>query len=410
MHILIVTPHFYPENFRINDFAKGLIERGHKITVLTGVPDYPSGKFYAGYGIFKRLHELWEDISIYRVAVFPRGRGKNWQLFLNYLTYIVSGCVSALLIKKDFDIIFVNETSPITIGIPAILIKKIRKVPIVFWVLDLWPESVFAAGNLKTNLIPKLLLPLVRLIYRNCDRILVSSRGFISSIVEKGVPEGKIEYLPQWAETVFMPVEKDSSNIQVDLPNGFKVLFAGNIGEAQDFESILNASELLKENKNIHWIILGDGRRYDYVKEQIKVRNLENNFHLLGKYPLELMPTFYANADVLLLSLKKEYIFSLTVPAKLQSYLACGRPILTMLDGEGSVIVKNAKAGLTCNSGDYHSLAKNVLHMSQLNKEEIRNYCDNARSYYLENFERNKLLNQAEQILLHLIEKKIFKK
>ncbi|OGU49275.1 MAG: hypothetical protein A2006_08255, partial [Ignavibacteria bacterium GWC2_35_8] len=274
MHILIVTPHFWPENFRINDLAKGLNERGHKIAVLTVTPDYPSRKFYKSYGWFKKSRELWENINIYRIPVIPRGKGKNWQLFLNYLTYVISGCIYALVIKKNFDIIFVHETSPITIGIPAIVIKKISKIPIVFWVLDLWPESVTAAGNLKSSLIPKLLMPMVRWIYKNSDKILVSSRGFISSIKEKGIPEEKIDYFPQWAESIFKPIEHIPNDIDVVFPNGFKVLFAGNIGEAQDFESILSAAELLQEYKNIHWIILGDGRRYDFVKEQIKVRHL----------------------------------------------------------------------------------------------------------------------------------------
>lgn len=398
MRILIITPHFYPENFRINDFAKGFIEKGHRITVLTGTPDYPSGKFFDGYGLIKKSREVWQGIKIYRVPVFPRSRGKNWQLFLNYFTYVISGCIYAFFIKKDFDVIFINETSPITIGIPAIVIKKIKKIPIVFWVLDLWPESVSAAGNLKTNIIPKLLLPMVKWIYKNSDKILVSSRGFISSISEKGVPKEKIEYFPQWAEPLFNEISK--SEVPVRLPDGFKILFAGNIGEAQDFESVLCAAELLKENKNIHWIILGDGRRYEYVKEQIKIRELAPNFHLLGKFPLDAMPAFYSKADALLLSLKKEHIFSLTVPGKLQSYLACGRPILTMLDGEGSAIVDDAKAGLTSGAGDYQSLAKNVLFMSKLDNEELNKYCINARQYYLDNFERNKLLNQAEKTLL----------
>lgn len=397
MRILIITPHFYPENFRINDLASGLIDKGHIVTVLTGTPDYPNRKAFKDYGWLKNANELWNGIKIKRIPVIPRWKGKNWQLFLNYLTYIISGCVYALFMRKEYEVIFVNETSPITIGIPAVLIKKLKKIPVVFWVLDLWPESVSAAGNLKTNLIPKLLLPMVKWIYKNCDKILVSSRGFISSISEKGVPKEKIEYFPQWAEPLFNEISK--SEPPVELPEGFKILFAGNIGEAQDFESILCAAELLKGYKNIHWIVLGDGRRFDFVKEQIKVRHLEENFHLLGKFPLESMPAFYAKADALLLSLKKEHIFSLTVPGKLQSYLACGRPILTMLDGEGSAIVDDAKAGLTCSSGDFKALADNVISMSQMDNEAIKQYSTNARRYYLINFERDKLLAKLENIL-----------
>lgn len=400
MHILIVTPHFYPENFRINDFAKALVQKGHNISVITGTPDYPSGKIYDGYGFFKRTQEVWEGISISRIPVFPRGKGKNWQLFLNYLTYVISGCIYALIIKKDFDLIFVNETSPITIGIPAILIKKRKKIPLVFWVLDLWPESVSAAGNLKTDFLPKLLLPCVKWIYKNCDKILVSSRGFVASITEKGVSKGKIEYFPQWAESVFN--SNANKFMDVKLPDGFKVLFAGNIGEAQDFESILNAAEILREYKNIHWIILGDGRKIGYVKEQVRLRKLEETFHILGKFPLEAMPSFYSKVDAFLLSLKKKHIFSLTVPGKLQSYLAFGRPIITMLDGEGSNIVKEAKAGLTCGSGDYNLLAKNILTLYSLSKSELDTFSSNARKYYLENFERSKLIDRAEKVFFSL--------
>jgi len=406
MHILIVTPHFWPENFRINDFADGFIERGHKITVLTATPDYPEGKIYHGFGFFKRSHEIWHGIDIYRSPTIPRGKGKRWQLFINYLSFVISGSITSLFfIRKQIEIIFVHEPSPITVGIPAIVLKKIKRIPMIFWVLDLWPESVIAAGNLKSGFIPKLLIPLVKYIYINSDKILVSSKGFVSSIIEKGIEEKKIIYFPQWAETIFKPIEIHDKSIDDKFPVGFTILFAGNIGEAQDFNAILNAAELLKTHENIHWIILGDGRKFNFVREQIRLRQIDKTFHLLGKYPLEVMPHFYSRASALLLSLKKEKIFSLTVPAKLQSYLACGRPILTMLDGEGSAIVDQSKAGLTCGAGDFTSLAENILRMYSMDKKYLDLMGKNGREYYLANFERNMLFDKLEKIFIKHLNK-----
>ena len=197
MNILIVTPHFHPENFRINDFALEFQKRGHSITVLTSVPDYPGGKFFDGYGIFKKNREIYNGIKIYRAPLIPRGSGSNISLAINYITFVIGGIFTSLfLIKNKMDIIFVFEPSPITVGLPAIFIKKVKRIPICFWVLDLWPESVVSSGNLKSGIIPRMLNPIVKFIYKHSDKILVSSRGFIKSIEEKGISRKKIQFFP----------------------------------------------------------------------------------------------------------------------------------------------------------------------------------------------------------------------
>ena len=363
MNILIVTPHFHPENFRINDFALEFVKRGHQISVLTAVPDYPSGIFFNGYGIFKKTRENYKGIHIYRAPLIPRGSGSNLRLALNYISYVIGAVFTSLFIlRKKLDIIFVFEPSPITVGLPAIFIKKIKRIPICFWVLDLWPESVVSAGNLKSGLIPKLLNPIVKFIYHHCDKILVSSNGFIKSIVSKGVGAGKIEFFPQWAEPIFRPVEKKCELLPKIIPKeSFKIMFAGNIGEAQDFPAILNAAKLLKSEKNIHWIIIGNGRRAEWVKNQIIEYGLQDYVHMLGRHPIEKMPDYYALADAMLFSLKDEYIFSITIPAKVQSYLACGKPILAMVNGEAANVINDNNAGYTCVAGDYNTLAYNVI-------------------------------------------------
>jgi glycosyltransferase involved in cell wall biosynthesis len=399
VNILIVTPHFYPENFRINDFAIEYHKRGHHISVLTAIPDYPKGKFYDGYGVFKNNRETYNGIEIYRAPIIPRGSGSNLRLALNYISFVVGGIFTSLfLLKNEIDLIFVFAPSPITVGIPAIFIKKIKKIPLCFWVLDLWPESVVSAGNLKSSLIPKILNPVVKFIYKHSDRILVSSNGFINSIVDKEVSRDKLEFFPQWAETIFKPI-KSNEYILGEIPkNSFKIMFAGNIGEAQDFSSILEAAQLLKSDPNIQWIILGGGRREEWVKSRIKEYELENCFHLLGSFPLDKMPEFYANADVMLFSLKDEYIFSITIPAKVQTYLACAKPVLAMVNGEAGEIVKNANAGLVCPAESPEALVKNILILQKMETDELSEMGKNARKYYDEYFERSLLFDKAENI------------
>ena len=400
MKILIVTPHFFPENFRINDFATEFQKRGHDITVLTAIPDYPGGKYYQGYGLFKKNREIYNGIKIFRAPLIPRGSGSNIRLALNYISLLFGSIFTTMFVlKNEFDIIFIFGVSPVTVGLPAIIIKKIKRIPICLWVLDLWPESVSSAANLRSDLIPKILNPIVKYIYNNSDKILVSSKGFINSIENKGVNGDKIKFFPQWAETIFQPARSEKYLLGSIPEDSFKIMFAGNIGEAQDFSSIIEVVKLLKYDKSIQWIILGGGRREDWVRSKVKEYKLEECFHLLGSYPLEKMPEFYANADVMLFSLKNEHIFSITIPAKVQSYLACGKPILAMINGEGGKVIEDANAGLVCPAESPKDLAKNILKMKKMEVKEISKMGLNARKYYDDNFERLYLFKKAEYIL-----------
>jgi colanic acid biosynthesis glycosyl transferase WcaI len=400
LKILIVTPHFFPENFRINDFATEFQKRGHEITVLTAIPDYPKGKYYDGYGVFKKNRETYNGIKIYRAPLIPRGSGTKIRLALNYISFVVGAIFTSLfLLRNKIDIVFVFGVSPITVGIPAIFFKKLKNIPLCFWVLDLWPESVVSAGNLsKSSFVPKILNPVVKYIYKHSDKILVSSKGFINSVEDKGVRRDKIEFFPQWAETIFKPMKSNKFLLTGVPEKSFKIMFAGNIGEAQDFPSIIEAARQLRHNQDIQWVILGGGRREEWVRSKIKEYQLEGCFHLLGSYPLDKMPEFYSNADVMLFSLKNENIFSITIPAKVQSYLACGKPILAMINGEGGKVIEDANAGLVCPAESPKYLSKNILKMKKMEVKEISNMGLNARKYYDDNFERSYLFDRAERI------------
>lgn len=400
MRILVVTQYFWPENFRVNDLTVALVERGHEVTVLTGMPNYPGGRFFDGYGWFMPSRERWNGMKILRCPLIPRGKGGGLRLALNYASLALSASLlGPWKCKGDYDAIFVHEPSPITIALPALMLKRLRGTPVLLWVLDLWPESVTAAGSLRSPAVLGLISRMVRFIYRHCDRVLVQSRGFIDRVVARGASAEKVLYFPSWAEALFTqaPDASAPSPSLPALPDGFRVVFAGNIGAAQDFETLLAAAEELRGEKDIHWVVVGDGRMAAWVREQIPARGLVETVHLTGSYPLEAMPPLFAQADALLVTLKRDPIFALTIPGKIQSYLACGRPIVGMLDGEGAQVLRESGAALVGASGDAKALAANVLTLHRMHREERERMGQAGRRYYNQYFERDRLMNQLEQ-------------
>lgn len=398
MRVLVVSQYFWPENFRINDLVRCLIERGYHVTVLTGIPNYPEGRFYKGYGFFRKIRQEYCGAKVIRIPLFPRGKGGGISLLLNYVSFaFFASLLSPFLVKGKFDLIFVCQLSPVTVGLPAIMLKKLLKAPIIFWVLDLWPESLSASGGVSSRSILAVMDKIVRFIYHNVDKIVVSSRGFIQSIEAKGISSERLAYFPNWYEPEYIDSKLERSLFNADsmqLPNGFRVMFAGNIGVAQDFESILSASEILKKYTDIHWIILGDGRRLDWVKEQVALRGLSDCFHLLGRFPSESMPEFFSKADVMLVTLKRDPIFTLTVPGKIQSYMACSKPIIAALDGEGDRLVTESGAGIASPSEDPVALAKSVLTMYHLSREEREKMAESGKKYCEKNFNREVLMDR----------------
>ncbi len=399
MRILIVSQYFWPENFRVNDLSTGLVQRGHQVTILTGIPNYPDGKFYAGYNFFKNTRQNYCGAQVIRVPLIPRGKGGNLDLILNYLSFVIFGTLFAPFVcRQKYDAIFVFGISPILMAIPAIFLKKIRKVPLILYVLDLWPESISAVGAIKSSFFLNVVKKIVYFIYKHCDRILVSSPGFVGRIKEMGIDESKINYWPQWAEDNYKIVAVNENSAESrEMPSGFRIMFAGNIGAAQGFKTIIEAADKLKNHLNIHWVIIGDGRMKLWVEDQVRLRKLENTVHLLGQRPVGTMSSYFALADVLLVSLKKDPIFALTLPAKIQSYMACGRPILACLDGEGAKVIQESGAGFSCSTDDYELLSECVLKMFNLTDTERKEAGLRGRAYFEKYFTRDILLSRFEK-------------
>lgn len=403
MRLLVVTQYFWPENFRINDLVAELVRRGHQVTVLTGLPNYPDGQVFSRFREDPKQYARYEGAEVVRVPMMARGAGAL-RLILNYLSF--AACASVLgpwrLRRRSFDAVFVYEPSPITVGIPAVVMRAVKRAPMAFWVQDLWPETLEAIGFVRSPLILRAVGRLVSFVYKRCDVILAQSHSFIPQIRKYAPANSRVEYFPGWAESLFdMGQAVPADEVPVKL-GSFNVMFAGNIGAAQDFPAILAAAEALKEHTHIRWLIVGDGRMGDWVAEEIKRRGLQDCVLLLGRYPVERMPSFFKHAQALLVSLKDEPIFSMTIPSKLQSYLAAGIPVVAMLNGEGSDVVRSSGAGLVCAAGDYKGLAAAVLQMAHMSEQERGAMGRKGFAVSAREFDRATLINRLENWIAQL--------
>lgn len=402
MRLLVVSQYFWPENFRINDLTAEFAARGHQVTVLTGKPNYPGGRVYDEYRGDPRAFAGYEGARIVRVPMLARGNG-GLRLLLNYLSFAISASILGVwkLRGEKFDAVFVYEPSPATVGIPGVVLRRFKRAPMAFWVLDLWPETLQAIGAVKSNRLLALVGWLVAFIYRRCDLILAQSRGFIPQIRRYAGAASRVEYFPSWAESVFQQSAVEPA-AEVTPHAGFTVMFAGNIGEAQDFPAILNAAQALKGRADIRWLVLGDGRMKPWVEQEIASRGLQGTVLLLGSYPVERMPSFFVHADALLVSLKDEPIFAMTIPGKLQAYLAAGIPVLGMINGEGAELLTKSGAGLACAAEDSEGLTQAVLKLAQMSRQERQAMGQRGHDLYESEFDRKSLMDRAEGWLLDL--------
>jgi glycosyltransferase involved in cell wall biosynthesis len=400
LRILVVSQYFWPENFRINDLVKEWVLRGHEVTVLTGVPNYPAGKIFEAYRCKPSDFAEYEGAKVFRVPMLPRGNG-GLRLILNYFSFVFGGGIFGpwRLRSVETDVIFVFQASPVTVGLPAVWLSKIKKAPVVFWALDLWPETLAAVGAVRSPLVLGWVGYIVRYIYNRCTLVLGQSRGFLDNIALYCDNKAKIRYFPSWAEDVFTDGSVLTAPEVPTWVDGFTVVFAGNLGEAQDLPAIMDAAERLKDNPSIRWIIVGDGRKSDWLQSEVVRRGLENQILLPGRFPLERMPSFYAHANALLVSLKRDPVFSMTIPGKVQTYLMAGIPLLGMLDGEGAAVIRGANAGLTCEAGDDAGLAEAVLTLAAMSPAERNQMGLNGRKYAYQEFGRAQSMDRLEALL-----------
>lgn len=401
MRLLVVSQYFWPETFRINDVVRSLVERGVSVDVLCGKPNYPEGRLFPGYRAWGAHEENWSGAKLFRVPMCARGSRSAWHLALNYVSFVLSGSLFGpwLLRGNRYDVVFVHGLSPILVAIPAIIVSWLKGVRVVLWVQDLWPDSLAATGYVRNRAMLRVVERVVRWIYQQTDLILVQSRGFEAPVAALA-PGKSIAYLPNSVDPMFskFPVS-ESVVLQIEgLDDGFSVVFAGNVGAAQAVEVIVGAAELLQHHRDIHFVVVGNGSRWGWMCEQAETRNLEN-LHLPGRFPVETMPGLMQRAGALLVTLSDEPIFALTIPNKIQAYMAVGRPILASLNGEGARIVVEAGAGVGTPAGDARALADAVLKLYRMTGEERAQMGANGRRYFKSHFDHEKLM---DELMMHL--------
>ena len=390
----MITQYFWPENFNINSLVQSIGQRGCHVDVLTGKPNYPDGEIFPGYRAFGCNFEKWKGANIYRIPIIPRGKKSGSRLALNYFSFVISGLLFApwILRNKQYDAILVYAPSPVFQAIPASFVGWLKKCPVALWVQDLWPESAQATGYVRNPLLLKLIEQFVRFVYWPVDLLLVQSKGFINP-VSALAPGKPIAYYPNSVEPMFYdPLPMDLPDIP-GLAGAFSVLFAGNVGSGQAVEVIVDAAEMLRDYPDIQFVVLGNGSRWEWMREQVRVRGL-NNVHLPGRYPVEVMPGLLRQASALLVTLADEPIFSATIPSKVQAYMAVGKPIIASLNGEGAKLIRDAHAGYSMPAQDPVALTDAVLKLYRMSANERQALGENGRTYYKEHFDHEVLVGE----------------
>jgi glycosyltransferase involved in cell wall biosynthesis len=405
---LVVTQYFWPEHFRVNDLVIALQERGHDVTVLTGRPNYPSGEIYPEFYEDEQAFEQFHGIPVYRVPNAPRHHGSLW-LTWNYLSFVLQGVWHGPRLVRDLQpaVIFVFQTSPITSCLPALWIGWRKRAPVVLWTLDLWPDTLSAVGAVRNRAVLGMVGALVRFIYRRCALVLGQSQSFAANVAHYGGGRVSFGYFPQWVETS-PPTNPLTPEIapELDAPPGtFTIVFTGNFGEAQDLGTVLDAATRLRHRTDIRWVLVGTGRAEPALRERIAREGLSACISMPGAFPPSRMASFYRGAGALLASLRAEPALASVLPGKVQSYLAAGRPILAMLDGEGARVIRESRAGRCVPPGDSVALADAALELASLPPEERNAMGRRGIEYAIEHFGRERVIDGLEARLREVAEK-----
>lgn len=395
--VLIISQHFWPENFRISDIAAGFAENDIEVDVICGIPNYPNGIVPPGYGMFKNKKQVYKGVNVYRTWEITRKNNSSLRIFLNYMSYPFFAAFKVLgFLGKSYDAVFCYETSPVYMIFPAIVYSKLKKIPLTTYVLDLWPENLYSVLPIKNKFLRVLAKSTSHWHYKKCDRLIAMSPSLGRTLETiTGKDSGKIAVIPQYCEEFYEKSVYDRE-LRDRYKDFFKIVYAGNISPAQDLSVAIKAAAILKEKsvKDIKFIILGDGMSKADVEKEAKDSGLEEYFDFLGAKPAEDMPVYYTLADALFAPLAKSDDIGLTIPAKITGYMAAGRPVLTCMDGEGSAVIEKAGAGLTAPAADSRALAQNIIRLYSMPKAEREKMGKNRRSYHFAHHSRGKILHR----------------
>ena len=405
--ILVVSQYFWPEDFRVNELVSKLSERGHQIDVLTGYPNYPKGVIFPDFKKNPKKFNKFNNIKIFRAKHKLRGQTKL-SLALNYFSFAISASIYAIFLNKRnrYDCVIGVQLSPIFSVLPGIISKKLFKTKLYLWVFDIWPDSVYTT-NVQINKFFKFVLDKIcKFIYSSPEILFITSKGFKERLINMKVSSPKYVYLPQWVEDSYMENINEKNSINTEVKNHLTkwsnskiFMFAGNIGEAQDFKSLIMSFKKVRCKDDWVFLILGEGRYKANVIKLIRQNKLEDNIFCLGKYPAEYMPFFYKEVDFLIVSLKNFSVFSNTLPGKVQSYMSSGKHRIGMIQGETARVIDDANCGFTVPSGDIDAFSSLIKRCIKQSNEERKKIGENGRVYSLREFNCKKLIDKIESFL-----------
>lgn len=394
MKILVIGQHFYPENFKINAIVASLVEAGHEICVLTGYPNYPQGEFYRGYSPDLPYEKEYCGAKIERVKIYPRKKGK-WNLTKNYLSFWINADKWVKKNAKGYDVTYCCQTSPIFMSLPCITAKKKFGIPTVINVQDMWPECFACVMGINFPTIIKPLEWISNRVYKNADMLLCSSKSFIDILLHRGVRKERLAFWPQYSPEISL---NNDARCPEEYVTKYRFVFAGNVGEMQGLDVILDAGKTLKDRTDIGFYIIGDGSDKARLTDRVKNEAIGNVFFLDMK-PENDIPNYLRNATASILVMKDNILSDITIPAKLQTYMACGSPIISTIRGEAGDIVREAKCGLITSANDGEALSSTVEEFLLLNNDEIETFKSNSIAYTKMKFDKRILIDELEKQL-----------
>ena len=405
MRILVLTQWFFPEpNFKMFSFAKELIKHGHEVQVLTGFPNYPDGKIYDGYKIRILYREVIEGIHILRVPLYPSHDTSVVRRIANYASFAFSAmCMGAFLVKPA-DVMYVYH-QPVTVGLPAIVLRLTRRIPIIYDIQDLWPDTLGATGMVNNKKILWLVDKWCRFTYNHANRITVLSPGFKKILISRGVSQEKIEVVYNWCDDSQIQSANKNTALarELGMESRFNIVFAGTMGRAQALDAVLDAAKIVGDRfPSIQFVFVGGGVDVDRLIQKARTMGIRNVL-FLAKRPLSEIGKILNLADVLLVHLKDDPLFSITIPSKTQAYLSVGRPILMAVRGDAADLIERAGAGLSCIPENPNSIAQMVVKFFTMSREELDVMGDNGKKFYEQELSLSVGVRRFEEIFKSVI-------
>lgn len=400
MRILLLSQWYVPEpDIKVHLLGKDLAARGHHVTTVTGFPNYPGGRLYPGYQIRWRQWEQRDGVRVLRLPLYPSHDRSAVRRSLNYLSFAASASLLGPPLSGPADVMWVYHP-PLTVGIPAWWIGLLRQIPFVYEVQDMWPETLAATGTVTSRRMVRWVARLAQFIYHRAAAITVISPGFKRNLVAKGIPTEKIHMIPNWAdEDIYRPMPRDEAlAAEYGLKGRFNVIYAGNLGAAQALDNVLAAAALLQDLPEIQFLLIGDGVDEYRLRESARQRRLES-VRFIGRQPAARMPHFFALADALLVHLKSDPLFEITIPSKTIAYLASGRPILSCVSGDAAEVVQGAGAGLVCPPEDPAALMQAVRDLYGMPAEQREAMGQSGRRAFLAKYTRAVSIDRYEALL-----------